>query len=148
MKIIKWFDHFCAYFLKSIEFATKLPNMINIWSFSEIWPSSGWWEHLQLFDKMHGCHLLLFLKMYCLIIHKDECVQENWTRKVPGDVRVAALSKFQEYGLRFVWYLRQQGLNDRPHMFIVDSHRSNLFNFPFYQVMKVNRSNVHNTCYL
>ena len=68
-----------------------------------------------------------------IIIHKGERVQENWVRKAPGDVRVAATTrgyitkaKFHEYGLRFACYLRQQELNDRPHMLIVDSHSSHL----------------------
>ena len=83
-----------------------------------------------------------------MIIHKGERVQENWIRKTPGDVRVAATTrgyitkaKFHEYGLRFARYLRQQELNDRPHMLIVDSHNSHLYNLPFYQVMKAN--NIH-----
>ena len=83
-----------------------------------------------------------------MIIHKGERVQENWIRKAPGDVRVAATTrgyitkaKFHEYGLRFARYLRQQELNDRPHMLIVDSHSSHLYNLPFYQVMKAN--NIH-----
>ena len=67
--------------------------------------------------------------------HKSEWVQENWVRKAPGDVRVAATSrgyitkaKFHEYGLRFARYLKHQDLNDRPHMLIVDSHSSHLYN--------------------
>ena len=75
-------------------------------------------------------------------------MQENWVRKAPGDVWVAATTrgyitkaKFHEYGLRFACYLRQQELNDRPHMLIVDSHSSHLYNLPFYQVMKAN--NIH-----
>ena len=50
-------------------------------------------------------------------------------------------AKFHEYGLRFACYLRKQELNDRPHMLIVDSHSSHLYNLPFYQVMKAN--NIH-----
>ena len=65
-----------------------------------------------------------------MIIHKGERVQENRVRKAPGDVRVAATNnryvtkaKFREYGLRFAHYLRQQELNDRPHMLIIDTCR-------------------------
>ena len=83
-----------------------------------------------------------------MVIHKGERVQENWMQKAPGDVRVTATSrgyvtkaKFHEYGLRFVRFLRQQELNDRHHILIVDSHSSHLYNLPFYQVMKAN--NVH-----
>ena len=83
-----------------------------------------------------------------MIIHKGKRVQENWVRKAPGDVWVAATSqgyitktKFHKYGLRFTHYLRQQELNDRPHLLIVDSHSSHLYNLPFYQVMKEN--NIH-----
>ena len=75
-------------------------------------------------------------------------MQENWVRKAAGDVRVAATTqgyitkaKFHEHGLRFAHYFRQQELNDRPHMLIVDSHSSHLYNLPFYQVMKAN--NIH-----
>ena len=51
------------------------------------------------------------------------------------------MAKFHEYGLWFAHYLRQQELNDRPHMLIVDSHSSHLYNLLFYQVMKAN--NIH-----
>ena len=68
-----------------------------------------------------------------MIIHKGERVQDNWIRKAGGDVRMAATTqayitkvKFHEYGLSFAHYLRQHELNDRPHMFIVDSHSSHL----------------------
>ena len=83
-----------------------------------------------------------------MVIHKGERVQPNWLTKAPGDVRVAATTrgyitkaKFHEYGLRFVRFLRQKNLNDRPHLLIVDSHSSHLYNLPFYQVMKAN--NIH-----
>ena len=62
-----------------------------------------------------------------IVFLKSNRVQENWVRKAPGDVRVAATNnryvtkaKFCEYGLRFAHYLRQQELNDRPHMLIID----------------------------
>ena len=69
-------------------------------------------------------------------------MQENWMRKAPGDVSVAATSrgyvtkaKFPEYGLRFVRFLRQQELNDRPHILIVDSHSSHLYNLKAYRLL-------------
>ena len=65
-----------------------------------------------------------------MIIHKGKRVQENWVRKAPGDVWMAATNnryvikaKFREYGLRFAHYLRQQELNDRPDMLIIDTCR-------------------------
>ena len=83
-----------------------------------------------------------------MIMHKGKKVQDDWVRKAPGDVWVAATSCvyitkaiFYKHGLRFAWYLRQQELNDRQHMLIMDSHSSHLYNLPFYQVMKAN--NIH-----
>ena len=65
-----------------------------------------------------------------MIIHKGKRVQENWVRKAPGDVQVPATNnryvtkaKFCEYRLRFAHYLRQQELNDRHHMLIIDTCR-------------------------
>ena len=70
-----------------------------------------------------------------MVIHKGKRVHENWVRKAPGDVQVASTNnqyvtkaKFHEYRLRFAHYLRQQELNDRPHMLII--HVACLLLFP------------------
>ena len=77
-------------------------------------------------------------------MHKGKRVQENWVRKAlvaATSQRYITKAKFHEYRLRFAYFLRQQELNNRPHMLIVDSHSSHLCNLPFYQVMKEN--NIH-----
>ena len=47
-------------------------------------------------------------------------------------------AKFHEYGLHFVGYLRRNGLFNKPHMLIYDSHSGHLYNLTFYQLMKKN----------
>ena len=83
-----------------------------------------------------------------MVIHKGEYVRDNWIRKAPGNVRVAATSKgyitkakFHEYGGRFVAYLRQNGLLGMPHLLICDSHSSHLYNLPFFLLLK--RHKIH-----
>ena len=49
--------------------------------------------------------------------------------------------KFQEYGERFVRYLKNHKLLDRPHLLIIDSHKSHVYNLPFYKLMIDN--NIH-----
>ena len=44
--------------------------------------------------------------------------------------------------LKFVWCLRQQGLNDNLHLLILDSHSSHLNNLKFCKVMKENNMSI------
>ena len=57
-----------------------------------------------------------------------------WKLKAPGDIKIAATpkgyitkSRFHEYGLHFVKYLKQMGLADKKHLLIVDGHKSHLY---------------------
>ena len=83
-----------------------------------------------------------------VIIHKGQCVQANWSVGMPHFVKFAATSKgyitknkFHQYGIRFVQYLAQIGKLDRTHILIIDSHRSHVYNLPFFEEMREN--NIH-----
>ena len=80
-----------------------------------------------------------------LIIHKGQCVQETWTLKAPGNMKIVATergyitkSKFHEYGLHFVKFLKSNGLADKTNLLIIDGHKSHLYNLPFYEAMRAN----------
>ena len=80
-----------------------------------------------------------------LIIHKGQRVQETWQLKAPGNMKITATergyitkSKFQEYGLHFVKFLKANGLADKTNLLIIDGHKSHLYNLPLYEVMRAN----------
>ena len=84
-----------------------------------------------------------------MVIHKGARVKETWRIKQPGDMWLAATtkgyitkSKFHEYSLRFVKYLKQQGMLGRKNLLIVDGHKSHLYNLPFYECMQANNIEV------
>ena len=51
-------------------------------------------------------------------------------------------SKFHEYGITFIKYLKTNGLADKPNRLIIDGHKSHLHNLPFYNAMRVNEIEV------
>ena len=72
-----------------------------------------------------------------MVIHKAARVQDSWKVKAPGDVTVSATSKgyitksrFHEYGLRFIHYLKSKGVAYRPNLLIIDGHKSHVYNLP------------------
>ena len=80
-----------------------------------------------------------------LIIHKGQRVQDTWRLKAPGNMKLAATergyitkSKFHEYGLHFVKFLKAHGLADKTNLLIIDGHKSHLYNLPFYEAMRAN----------
>ena len=83
-----------------------------------------------------------------MIIHKGIWVWDTWIKHAFVGYRVAATTngyitkcKFQEYRERFVRYLKNHKLLDRPHLLIIDSHKSQIYNLPFYKLMIDN--NIH-----
>ena len=83
-----------------------------------------------------------------MVIHKEEHVQTQWTRNVPVGAGIAATSKgyitkqkFHEYGVRFVRWLKTHRMLDKPHLLIIDSHKSHVYNVGFFDCMKAN--NIH-----
>ena len=77
-----------------------------------------------------------------LVIHKGQHVQDSWKIKAPGDVQLGATtkgyimkSKFHQYGLHFIKYLKNTGL---ANLLIVDGHKIHLYNLPFYEAMRAN----------
>ena len=47
-------------------------------------------------------------------------------------------SKFHEYGLHFVKFLKANGLADKTNLLIIDGHKSHLYNLPLYEAMRAN----------
>ena len=83
-----------------------------------------------------------------VIIYKGQPVQANWSVGMPHFVKLAATSKdyitknkFHQYGIHFVQYLAQIGKLDRTHILIIDSHKSHVYNLPFFEEMREN--NIH-----
>ena len=83
-----------------------------------------------------------------LVLHKGQRVQANWSDSMPHFIKLAATSKgyitkhqFHQYGIRFVQYLAKIGRLDQPHLLIVDSHKSHVYNLAFFDEMKEN--NIH-----
>ena len=78
-----------------------------------------------------------------LIIHKGQCVQDSWKVKAPGNVQLGTTtegyirkSKFHQYGLHFIKYLKNAGLAKQKNLLIIDGHKSHLYNLPFYEAMR------------
>ena len=80
-----------------------------------------------------------------LIIHKGQCVQETWQLKARGNMKITATergyitkSKFHEYGLHLVKFLKANRLVDKTNLLIIDGHKSHLYNLPLYEAMRAN----------
>ena len=80
-----------------------------------------------------------------LIIHKGQRVQETWQIKAPGNMKITATergyimkSKFHEYSLHFVKFLKANGLVDKTNLLIIDGHKSHLYNLSLYEAMRAN----------
>ena len=80
-----------------------------------------------------------------LVIHKGQRVQETWRMKAPGDILLSATmkgyitkSRFHQYGVHFIKFLKHEGLVNRKNLLIVDGHKSHLYNLPFYEAMRAN----------
>ena len=84
-----------------------------------------------------------------MIIHKGQRVQDTWKIKAPGNIHISATtkgyitkSKFHKYGLKFIRYLKENGLANQKNLLIVDGHKSHLYNLPFYEAMISNNIEV------
>ena len=83
-----------------------------------------------------------------MVLHRGQRVQDAWLTNKPLGVKVGATSKgyitkgkFHLYGVHFVKYLRQIGLLGRPHLLIIDSHSSHVYNVDFFEEMRAH--NIH-----
>ena len=63
--------------------------------------------------------------------------------KAPGDILLSATTKgyitksrFHQYGVYFIKFLKHEGLANRKNLLIVDGHKSHLYNLPFYEAMQ------------
>ena len=72
-----------------------------------------------------------------MVIHKGTHVNQSWltnrqgARVVATTNRYITKSKIHEYGIQFVLFLKRNGLLDRSHLLIIDSHKSHVYNYPF-----------------
>ena len=106
----------------------KVLGIKNIRTFQQV--SSDKARHLPF------SHLLTpwgMLSPPLLIIHKGQRVQDTWKIKAPGNIRISATtkgyitkSKFHEYGLKFISWLKENGLANQKNLLIVDGPRPSL----------------------
>ena len=90
--------------------------------------------------------ILTFIKGVSNVV--PPMVQTQWTWDAPVGVCIAATSKgyitkqkFHEYGVRFVRWLKTHRKLEKPHLLIIDSHKSHVYNVAFFDCMKAN--NIH-----
>lgn len=84
-----------------------------------------------------------------MIIHKGKYVGKGWSNGAVYGTIVRASDKgyinkdlFLEFGKAFITFLQQRNLLDgKPHLVVLDSHYSHLYNIEFLELMRVN--NVH-----
>lgn len=83
-----------------------------------------------------------------MIIHKGKQLGKQWKNGARHDTLVRASENgyinkqlFQEFGMAFVTYLQKNGMTSLPHLLVLDSHYSHLYNYEFLEMMKTN--NVH-----
>lgn len=161
--ISKWFDEYEAVLRKF-----NIRNPQQIWSGDETGLQNVPKERLvigarksdiwQVVSGEQGetSTVLTFINAYGntvppIVIHKGERTQNYWKTDMPIGVTVTATTKgyitkekFAEYGVRFIRYLRSHRLLGLPHLLLVDSHRSHVYNIEFMNRMKAN--NIHVMC--
>ena len=77
-----------------------------------------------------------------IVIHKGSKVMDTWTLDAPVGVMVRASQKgwinrniFLEYATRLVRWLKSWKLFDRPHILLLDAHKSHVYNIRFIKLM-------------
>ena len=83
-----------------------------------------------------------------VIVHKGKRVQDSWLQNKPVGVMVHASENgwnnkeiFLEYATRWVHYLKSWKLLDRPHLLLLDAHKSHVYNICFINLIK--EFNIH-----
>lgn len=79
-----------------------------------------------------------------MVIHKGNLIGKQWKNGARRDVQVRASENgyitkelFSDFGKTFVEFLTTRGLMDGvPHLLIMDSHYSHLYNLEFLEMMK------------
>jgi len=79
-----------------------------------------------------------------MVIHKGKLIGKQWKNGARRDVQVRASENgyitkepFSDFGKTFVEFLTTRGLMDGvPHLLIMDSHYSHLYNLEFLEMMK------------
>lgn len=86
-----------------------------------------------------------------MVIHKGKLIGKQWKNGARRDVQVRASENgyitkelFSDFGKTFVEFLTTRGLMDGvPHLLIMDSHYSHLYNLEFLEMMKKNNIHVY-----
>ena len=65
----------------------------------------------------------------------------SWSLHCCNFKRIHHKKKIHEYGAQFVRYLKSHRILDRPHLLIVDSHKSHVYDMAFFDLMK--EMNIH-----
>jgi len=85
-----------------------------------------------------------------MIIHRGKYVGKGWSNGAMHNTLVRASEKgyinkelFLEFGKSFIVFLQNQNLiDDKPHIVVLDSHYSHLYNIEFLELMKGNKIHV------
>ena len=80
-----------------------------------------------------------------VVIHKGTKVMDTWKKGKPKGTATGASENgwitkclFYKYGKAFIEYLKQQSLNRRKNLLLMDSHNSHTFNYEFMKLMNDN----------
>ena len=84
-----------------------------------------------------------------MVIHKGQRVQQYWTQGSKPGVTPGCHSKgiHNQTQISLVWYqivkyLKAKNKLDRPHILLIDSHKSHVYNMPFFEDMRENNIDV------
>ena len=89
-----------------------------------------------------------------MVIHASKAKKVNgaWRTGMPPGVVLEATEsgyinkhKFTKYAAHFVQYLKNQGRLDKPHLLLVDGHKSHVYNLPMLEFLM--RNNVYVLCF-
>ena len=83
-----------------------------------------------------------------MVIHKGKKVPETWLKDKPVSVTLHTsemgwINKplFLEYATQWVYWMKSWKLLDRPHLLLLDAHKSHVYNIRFIKLMK--EFNIH-----
>ena len=110
--------------IKNVPKEVKVVGAKNIRTFQQVAFEQGETSTILIF--INACGDVVPPK----VIHKAARVQDSWKVKAPGNVTVSATSKgyitksrFHEFCLRFIHYLKSNGMAYRPNLLIIDGHK-------------------------
>ena len=84
-----------------------------------------------------------------LVIFKGAKMSDAWQTNVTPNVTISASPKewinkdvFLNYGVRFVHWLKRNQRLGKPHLLLIDAHKSHIYNLPFLWLMVANKFEV------